>query len=285
MNDDNTLRALTVELASAAPEAPPMPDLDVEPETSPWRGPRLALAIAVIAIALPVAFLSVWTAAGTRSITGGEAADTSLFEAAGGTPVAIVGDDDTVLRGYLWPGSSHAVVLTQGFGSDATDILPIATTAADVGATVLLFEPRGTGQSTGIADPDDLAPDMRAVFEDLKTRGIETVSLMAFNHSGTASIQLAAAPPDMLVEVVAVFPFARYQSIDATEAIEQIRVPVTLVGVGYPSPVGPEVFELSQGSDLAQAINYDHPGEDTPVLESTMPDLIEIGRGLANTVR
>lgn len=281
MSDDRTLRAVTVQLASAAPPAPPMPDLNAKTRPSPIAGPRLAVAIAIVAIVVPLAIAALSTTIGTREGVDAATAETGLFRAAGATDIAVVADDGAILRGYLWQGGASGVVITQGFGSDATELVRLASAAAEEGATVLLYEARGTGQSGGDPDPLKLEPDLRSAIADLGTRGVDSISVVGFSHAGTASILLAEDPPVHVSEVVAVFPFVRYQGIDASQSIRSIRIPITLVGVSNPSPSGPGVVELAQGSSWATVIIYDYPGDDVPTLEATMPELLTIVRGLA----
>ncbi|MCB1247432.1 MAG: hypothetical protein KDB69_09205 [Acidimicrobiia bacterium] len=280
MSSDSTLRALTVELASSAPEPPPMPDLDRR-GSQRLAGPRLAVAVALVAVIVPLAVVAVWPTITSRRTVDARTAETSLFQAAGAAHVAIVADDGVVMRGYLWSGSHHGVIITQGFGSDPTDIVALASAAAHEGATVLLYSPRGTGLSEGEPDAALLEPDMRAAVRDLLTRGVDTVTIVAFNHSGTALIDLAADPMPALRDVVAVFPFARYQSLDATDSIGKVAIPITLIGVAYPSPLGPEVVRLGNAAENSTVDIYEHPGQDVPILEATMPKLVELIRQMS----
>jgi len=255
-----------------------MPDLREESRT-PWHsGPRLAIAIAVVAVAVPLVLATMWASLGTRTPVDEAAATADLFSAAGATAVAVVSDDETVLRGYLWQGGSHGVVLTQGFGSDSTSIVRLATAAHREGATVLLFEPRGTGQSEGEANPLKLEPDMRAAVADLTTRGVTSVSIMAFRHSGTALFEIVADPMPELRDAVAVFPFVRYQNLDAGDSLARAKVPITLVGVQHPSPSGPAIYDLAALAPEAATVIYDYPGDAVPLLDATMDNLLDLVR-------
>lgn len=275
---DARIRALTVELASSAPIAPPMPDLD-QPVHSTWRGPRVAAAVAAIAILVPLVTAMLMTSLSTRDTP--PAADTAaVFRATGATPVAIVADDGVVLRGYFWEGGSHGVILNQGFGSDSTEIIRLATAANGEGAAVLLFESRGQGGSDGSADPSKLGADIVAAARDLATRGVESMSLIAFSHSATAAIGVAAEPTPAIRDVVAVFPFERYQNLNAHDFIGSVQIPVVLIGTSYPSPSGPNVVSLLEDAPdrLVTAEILDFRGDDISLIDAHMERLIEVVR-------
>ena len=160
------MQALATELANAAPLPPPMPVLD--------RGPRrvpsgVGVAVAAFAAIVVVAIGAVM--AGTMLIsTDREVASSEIFEAAGGTPVAVVTNDGETLRGYLWQGGSDAVAMVTAYGESTSDLIPFALASHADGATVMVIEPRGAGSSTGRADASMLPSDMVAMVADLSTR-------------------------------------------------------------------------------------------------------------------
>jgi hypothetical protein len=281
MNDsDSRLRALTVELASSAPMAPPMPDLEASPTRTGWRGPRLAVVVAVVAIVVPLLGATLWAALISSDRTSVATSHAALFETTGATPVAIVATDGVVLRGYLWPGGTHGVILSQGFGSDSTEIIRLATAANGEGATVLLFESRGQGDSEGSADPEMLVPDFRSAVNDLATRGVESVTIAAFSHAATAAIILATEPMPEIEDVIAIFPFEQYQDLNALDVIGDVKIPLDLIGVGFPSPSGPSVVALAQEAPppLTTVEMFTFGGDDISLLEAHMDRLVEIIR-------
>lgn len=277
---DSRLRALTVELASSAPLAPPMPDLESEPSRGTWRGPRLALLVAAVAIAVPLLAAGLWATFTSPDRTTVATSPAALFETTGATPVALVAADGVVLRGYLWPGGSHAVILNQGFGSESTAIIRLATAAHDEGATVLLLESRGQGDSEGTADPLMLASDLRSAVADLTTRGVTSVTVAAFSHAATAAITLAVDPAPEVRDVIAIFPFGQYQNLNALDAIGSVTIPIDLIGVGAPSPSGPSVVALAQEAParLTSVEMFTFDGDDISLLDAYMDRLVEIIR-------
>ena len=279
---DRTLRAVAVELASSAPLPPPMPDLGPSSQ-SRWRGPRIAAAVALVTVVVPIVITAILLSVNSAPTANPDAASAAMFEATGAASVAIVADDGTVLRGYLWSGGDHAVILTQGFGSDASEIVELATAAHREGATVLLYENRGQGLSGGTADPDMLGSDLAAAIADLVTRGVESVSVASFSHAATAAIIVAADPPDQLEEVVAIFPFAQYQGLDAGAVVGDVAVPLHLVGSAFPAPYGPWVVSLVDASvqpdTTVEILQY--PGDQISLLDANKERLIEIISNLA----
>lgn len=279
-NDDATLRALTVELASAAPLAPPMPDVESSPRANRWRGPRLAFIVAGFAIVVPLVVATVWAAVTTadRSVVATPAS--AIFETTGAKPVALVTVDGVVLRGYFWEGGSHGVIINQGFGSDATEIIRLATAANGEGASVLLFESRGQGESEGSPDPNLLASDIRSAVADLSTRGVDSVTVVAFSHAATAAITIAADPMPQIRDVVAIFPFERYQNLNALDFIGSISIPVDLIGAAHPSPSGPSVVALAQEAPerLTTVEIFQFAGDDISLLDAHMGRLVELIR-------
>lgn len=260
-----------------------MPDLGSGPSRSRWGGPRIAAGVALVTIVVPIVITMILLSVNASPRANPDTASAAMFEATGATSVAIVADDGTVLRGYLWSGSSHAVILSQGFGSDASEIVELATAAHREGATVLLYENRGQGLSGGTADPALLGPDLASAIADLVTRGVESVSVASFSHAATAAIIVAADPPEQLDEVVAIFPFAQYQGLDASAFVGDVIVPLHLVGSAFPAPYGPWVVSLVDASvkpDTTVEI-LPYPGDQISLLDANMDRLVEIVSNLA----
>jgi hypothetical protein len=271
---------LTVELASSAPLAPPMPDLDATPSRGTWRGPKLALSVAIVAIVVPLVAAGLWATFTSSDRATVVTSPAALFETTGATPVALVADDGAVLRGYLWQGGSRGVILNQGFGSKSTDIIRLATAAHDEGATVLLLESRGQGDSEGTSDPLMLASDLRSAVTDLTTRGVTSVTIAAFSHAATAAITMAVDPSPEIRDVVAIFPFEQYQNLNALDAIGGVTIPIDLIGVGAPSPSGPSVVALARAAParLTSVEMFTFGGDNISLLDAHMDQLVEIIR-------
>jgi dipeptidyl aminopeptidase/acylaminoacyl peptidase len=112
------------------------------------------------------------------------------------------------LRGWLIPGSpEEAIVLASGYIETRWNVLKYAPFLHRAGYTLLLFDPRGTGESDGelyafgAYEPEDI----HAAVEYLKTRGFTKIGL--FGHSNGATAALIAAS-QLKLPVVADSSFA-----------------------------------------------------------------------------
>lgn len=277
MHDRDPLRALTVELASSAPLAPPMPDLDTKGARSAWHGLRLASSVAVAIVLVSGITAAVWNRIVT-SEPSAAASSTVVFEAAGATPAAFVTEDGTNLRAYLWEGGSRGVVIVPAFGMDAAEIIRFATGANEAGATVMLVEPRGQGQSEGRQNTLLLPSDIADAVRDIRTRGADTVTLVGIRHAATAAIVLASADMEGLNNVVAIFPFLQYQGLDAIGVVHDANVPIHVIGTGSPSLGGPWSMQLRDAAPLGVVTSEILPfaGEEIPLLDAHMQRLVAI---------
>lgn len=277
MHDRDPLRALTVELASSAPLAPPMPDLDTKGARSAWHGLRLASSVAVAIVLVTGITAAVWNRIVT-SEPSAAASSTVVFEAAGATPAAFVTEDGTNLRAYLWEGGSRGVVIVPAFGMDAAEIIRFATGANEAGATVMLVEPRGQGQSEGRQNTLLLPSDIADAVRDIRTRGADTVTLVGIRHAATAAIVLASADMEGLNNVVAIFPFLQYQGLDAIGVVHDANVPIHVIGTGSPSLGGPWSMQLRDAAPLGVVTSEILPfaGEEIPLLDAHMQRLVAI---------
>lgn len=277
MHDRDPLRALTVELASSAPLAPPMPDLDTKGARSAWHGLRLASSVAVAIVLVTGITAAVWNRIVT-SEPSAAASSTAVFEAAGATPAAFVTEDGTNLRAYLWEGGSRGVVIVPAFGMDAAEIIRFATGANEAGATVMLVEPRGQGQSEGRQNTLLLPSDIADAVRDIRTRGADTVTLVGIRHAATAAIVLASADMEGLNNVVAIFPFLQYQGLDAIGVVHDANVPIHVIGTGSPSLGGPWSMQLRDAAPLGVVTSEILPfaGEEIPLLDAHMQRLVAI---------
>jgi len=277
MPDRDPLRALTVELASSAPLPPPIPSLNEGGTRTTWQGARLAATVAAAIVIVTAAAAGVWNVVVT-SESAAVANSSAVFEAAGASPVAFVTRDGTTLRAYLWSGGDHGVIVTPAFGMDSSEIIRFATSAHDTGATVMLVEPRGQGQSEGRQDTLLLPSDLTDAIGDIRTRGADSVTLVGMRHSATAAIVVATEEVEGLETVVALFPFLQYQGLDAIGVIGSARVPIKVVGTGSPSPLGPWSFELGKAAPdgLANVEVLPFAGEEVSVLDAHMSRLLQI---------
>ena len=257
---DAKLNALTTELATSAPLAPPMPPLRRAPRPV-GRGVLVAASAFVVIVGVAAAAVAMTLALSGRRAP--FATSTAAMEAAGGVRIAVAADDGTPLGGFLWPGGDTGVLIVGAYGEDTAQLVPIATNAHSAGATVALLDPRGQGMSGGDETPRLLVPDLAAAIADLRTRGADDVIVVGMRHSATAALVTASDPPPGLASVVAFFPFEQYQGVDAISVVAEADVPLTIVGASDPSDLGPWAGTLTRAAP---------PGTTGIILESLPPD-------------
>lgn len=259
---DAKLTAITTELASAAPLAPPMPDLSATRHGQTRHGIRTAAVAFALIIVAAVTGFGTWMQLSTSQTSTPAAA---IFEAAGGTPVAFVTRDGVDLRGYLWSGSTTGVVIVTAYGQSSSELIPLARAAAETGATVMLVNPRGQESSGGHPLAETMVPDLEDAVADLETRGVDDVVVVGMRHSATAALVLSADPPESVVHTMAFFPFEQYQGVDAMGVIARTEIPLTILGASSPSVLGPWAGHL---------IDAAPPQTDGEVLRPIPPDVL-----------
>lgn len=112
------------------------------------------------------------------------------------------------LRGWLIPGSSdEAIVLASGYRETRWNVLKYALFLHRTGYTVLLFDPRGTGESDGqlYAFGAYQPEDIHAAVGYLKLKGYKQIGLFGHSNGGTAALIAAS---QLKLPVVADSPFA-----------------------------------------------------------------------------
>lgn len=142
--------------------------------------------------------------------------------------VEIESEDGTTIRGW-WldaPQSDHVVVTSHGFRGDKSQMLGIGTGLHRAGASVLLFDFRGNGDSDD--GPQSLAhyeqQDLRsAIAWSRRRRPDATISLVGFSMGAAVSILVAAEDPG-IARIVADSPFADMHGVVAAAAAS-VRVP------------------------------------------------------------
>jgi uncharacterized protein len=170
----------------------------------------------------------------------------------GAEDVQITGADGLILKGWFLPARaqppSWTVVVFNGNAGNRAYRVPLAKALASRGLSVLLFDYRGFGDSTGSPSEAGLYDDARAVHEYLTRRSdVRADRLVYFGESlGTAvAVRLAVEHPPAalilrspftsLVDVgrlhYPILPVRwllrdRFRSIDA---IERVRPPVLIV--------------------------------------------------------
>lgn len=137
------------------------------------------------------------------------------------------------LRGWLIPSSpDKAIVLASGYTDTRWNVLKYARFLHQAGYTLLLFDPRGTGESDGelyafgAYEPQDI----RAAVEYLRSRDFKKIGL--FGHSNGATAALIAAS-QIKLPVVADSPFANLRlaakSAEEKDFLLQFLFPLYIV--------------------------------------------------------
>jgi pimeloyl-ACP methyl ester carboxylesterase len=134
-------------------------------------------------------------------------------------------EEPIVLDGRVFGAGPTGVILVHMRPSDQTAWFPYATTLANTGDyTVLTFDFRGYGESTGEKEFDRLDTDLEAALSYLRDDvGIEDVFLVGASMGGTASLLVAEREP--ILGIVSISSPATYQEIDAVAGVDEIRAP------------------------------------------------------------
>jgi len=115
-----------------------------------------------------------------------------------------------LLRGWFVPGSPRAVVLAPGRGASRWQMLDYAPFLHRAGFALLLFDPRGRGESPGDTDAFGYyeAEDIQAAVAYLKAeKGAESIGVLGLSMGASAGL-LAAARSEDIQAVVADSPYA-----------------------------------------------------------------------------
>lgn len=155
---------------------------------------------------------------------------------AGSTAVAIAASNDTavgadedisgvVLQGRVFGSGPVGVILAHMRPADQTAWFPFATRLAATGKfTVLTFDFRGFGKSTGEKEFDHLDTDLAAAYRYVSEQlGIRTIFLIGASMGGTASLVEAGRLP--VAGVVSISSPAQFETLDALHAVERGAIP------------------------------------------------------------
>jgi pimeloyl-ACP methyl ester carboxylesterase len=176
---------------------------------------------------------------------------------AGMERLVVEGDDGTPIGTATVGSGATAVVLVHGSGQDLCDWLWFVPRLVDMGVTVVPYDLRGRGASSGAKGAVEPLPgDLAAVVDAARRHGAERVVLVG-TSLGAATALVAAGRIDPPVDaVVAVSPPARLGELAVADAATGFRGPVSLVVAkdddGYPA----------SARDLAAAL----PAARTPIV-------------------
>jgi len=134
-------------------------------------------------------------------------------------------DEPIVLSGRLFGRGQTGIILAHMRPADQTSWFQFATdVAATGGYTVLTFDFRGFGDSSGEKEFNRVDTDLEAAFKYMQDElGIRKVFLVGASMGGTASL-LVAARKDV-AGVVSISSPAVYLDIDALAVVSSIKAP------------------------------------------------------------
>jgi pimeloyl-ACP methyl ester carboxylesterase len=134
-------------------------------------------------------------------------------------------EEQIVLDGRVFGDGATGVILVHMRPSDQTAWFPYATTLAESGQyTVLTFDFRGYGESTGEKEFDRLDTDLQAALDYMRDDlGIADIFLVGASMGGTASLLVAEREP--VLGLVSISSPATYQEIDAVAGVDLIDAP------------------------------------------------------------
>lgn len=140
------------------------------------------------------------------------------------------------------PGARHTILLSHGNGEDLGDLRPLLETFRDAGFSVLAYDYRGYGLSSGRPSERGIVLDLEAAYEHLTgTLGTAPAGVVLYGRSlgSGPSVDLAARRPvgGLILEsgfataftVVTrwpLFPFDRFRS---ARLLRRVRCPVLVI--------------------------------------------------------
>ncbi len=152
-------------------------------------------------------------------------------QAAVGTPVNFVTEDNVVIKGRLYGTGGTAVVFAHMFPNDQRAWAGFAAEVAGQGFTALTFDFRGYGETGGQKDVSRIDRDLVAAARFLDERDYERVALVGASMGGTAALKVAARDDlrDIIAGVVAVSAPESFRGLVARDDVARISVPVLFV--------------------------------------------------------
>jgi pimeloyl-ACP methyl ester carboxylesterase len=162
---------------------------------SGWRWWAKGLTGAGVTI---VAALGIYTLAIPLAATDPPRASVTSQAPPGWSDVSFPAQDGTTLSGWFHPGSnSAAVVVVPGSGSSRSGALQQAQVLADNGFGVLVYDPRGHGNSDGTAMDLGWAgdQDVSGAVDYLVGTGVRKVGALGLSMGGEQVLGAAAADP------------------------------------------------------------------------------------------
>jgi dienelactone hydrolase len=161
---------------------------------------------------------SLATSASTRAV------DASCgLSTIGGQTVRFGAAGATNLVGVVVGSGKTGVVLAHQYRNNRCQWGDYARELAQAGYRALIFDFAGSGLSTG-SDANDAA--VVAAVGYLRAQGVNTVALIGASMGGTAVLAAATQVAPPVAGVVSLSGPARFQGVDAAQAVKHLAVPV-----------------------------------------------------------
>ncbi len=149
----------------------------------------------------------------------------SIRGPSGKTSAAGGAEDDVTLSGRVFGSGPAGVILAHMRPADQIAWFPFATQLAATGEyTVLTFDFRGFGDSSGEKDFDVVDVDLLSAYDYMRdVLGKSTVFLVGASMGGTASLVLGTRIP--VAGVVSISSPGEFPPLDAEAAVQRLDVP------------------------------------------------------------
>jgi pimeloyl-ACP methyl ester carboxylesterase len=144
------------------------------------------------------------------------------------TPVSFRTADGVRLAGNVLGKGSTGVVFAHQVGGDRCQWLPFARELAKKGYRALVFDMRGYGSSSGVANTSPHV-DVIAAAAELRRRGAKRIVLMGASMGGTGVVAAAPRVRPAVRGVVELSAPTAFGSSDALAAAKKLKVPALFV--------------------------------------------------------
>lgn len=154
-----------------------------------------------------------------------EAREITITAPASTTPTTDEPEDPIALEGRVFGRGDIGVILSHMRLDDQTAWYPFAQELADTGTyTVMTFDFRGFGESTGDKQFDRIDTDLTAAYDYMHEQlNIDKVFLVGSSMGGTASLVVGASLP--IAGVVSISAPGQFPPIDAEMTVGDITAP------------------------------------------------------------
>ena len=172
-------------------------------------------------------------------------------------------EDPIVLDARVFGRGETGVILAHMRPADQSSWYPFATELAETGDfTVLTFDFRGYGESTGEKQFDRIDTDLEAAYEYMRdTLGVGTIYLVGASMGGTASLVVAARLP--VAGVISISSPGQFPPLDAVETVSDITAPKLFITAEDDVPAfrsQEEFWEAAQEPKAQQIYDGDEHG-------------------------